>query len=80
MMFLRMGQIRAFCKKIYVYRNIYIAKVKAHAAVRWLAWGLCGRMAQTTTRWFPAVGTGDLRSSVDQLCKGASQVHVTFNL
>jgi hypothetical protein len=30
------------------------------AAVRWLACGLCSRMAQTTTRRFPAVSTGAL--------------------
>jgi hypothetical protein len=37
------------------------------AAVRWLACGLCSRMAQTTTRWFPAFHTGDLSSSVSCL-------------
>jgi hypothetical protein len=30
------------------------------AAVRWLACGLCSRMAQTTTRRFPVVSTGAL--------------------
>jgi hypothetical protein len=39
------------------------------AAVRWLACGLCGRMAQTTTCWFPAVRMDDLGSSVS--CLGA---------
>jgi hypothetical protein len=37
------------------------------AAVRWLARGLCSRMAQTTTRRFPAVSTGDLSSGVSCL-------------
>jgi hypothetical protein len=41
---------------------LQIAEYK-RAAVRWLACWLCSRMAQTTTRWFPAVRTGVLRIS-----------------
>jgi transposase len=37
------------------------------AAAQWLACVLCDRMAQTTTRWFPAVHMGDLGSSVSCL-------------
>ena len=51
------------------------------AAVRWLACGLCSLMAQTTSRWFPAVSTGDLSSGVSCLRRQINNgLYLTFTL